>query len=134
MAENNQASKKSEIKKLKEQLFLNRKNTVKTFTEAEQKKADKFCEEYKKFLDSAKTEREAAREAVGLLVKAGFSEFVPGKKYKAGDKFYTLNRGKSVIAVILGRENLQNGVNLIAAHIDSPRLDLKQRPLYEEAE
>jgi aspartyl aminopeptidase len=131
MAENN---KKSASKKLKEQLFIQKKNTAKTFTDAEQKKADKFCEGYKAFLNAAKTEREAACFAVNACENAGFSLFTPGKKYKPGDKIYTVNRGKSVIAAIIGKESLQNGANIIAAHTDSPRLDLKQRPLYEDSE
>ncbi|MCL2108162.1 MAG: aminopeptidase [Oscillospiraceae bacterium] len=131
---NNKNSKNTKSKQLKETLFLQRKHTAKIFSETEQKKADKFCEGYKSFLDAAKTEREAVREAVAACVKAGFAEFSGAKNYKAGDKIYAVNRGKSVIAAIIGKENLQNGVNLIAAHLDAPRIDLKQRPLYEEAE
>jgi aspartyl aminopeptidase len=131
------AVKKSETlktKQLKEKLFIQRKHTTKIFTEAEQKKADKFCEGYKTFLDLAKTEREAVIEAVGELEKAGFSQFESGRKYKAGDKVFTVNRGKSVIAAIIGKADVANGVNLLASHIDSPRLDLKQHPLYEDHE
>jgi aspartyl aminopeptidase len=128
------SNKQSESKQLKEKLFIQRKNTAKTFTDAEQKKAEQFCEGYKRFLDAAKTEREAVEWAVAECGKAGFSEFKAGTKYKAGDKVYTVNRGKSVIAAVIGKENPANGVNLLAAHIDSPRLDLKQRPLYEADE
>ncbi|MCL2077709.1 MAG: aminopeptidase [Oscillospiraceae bacterium] len=130
----NQDNKKSKSKDLQEKLFLQRKNTAKIFTQEEQKKADKFCEGYKSFLNVAKTEREAVEQAVEACIKAGFSEFEIGKKYKVGDKVYKLNRQKSVIAAVIGKDDLKNGVNLLAAHIDSPRLDLKQRPLYEEAE
>ena len=126
--------KNNKVKQLKEQLFLKRENTGKILSEAERGKADSFCGEYKKFLNHAKTEREAVEEAVSLYTEAGFTEFEAGKKYKAGDKIYTVNRNKSVIAAIIGKEGLENGVSLIAAHIDSPRLDLKQNPLYEEAE
>ncbi|MCL2637265.1 MAG: aminopeptidase [Oscillospiraceae bacterium] len=130
----NQEKKNAKSKELKEKLFIKRRNTAKIFTEAEQKKADKFCDGYKAFLDLAKTEREAVQQAVTELEKAGFSLFEAGKKYKAGDKIYTVNRGKSVIAAIIGKESLDKGVNLLASHIDSPRLDLKQRPLYEDGE
>ncbi|MDR2559338.1 MAG: aminopeptidase, partial [Oscillospiraceae bacterium] len=130
----NQEKKNTKSKELKEKLFIKRKNSALIFTDAEQKKADEFCKGYKTFLDLAKTEREAAEQAVLLLEKAGFISFEAGKKYKAGDKIYTNNRGKSVIAAIIGKESLQNGVNLLASHIDSPRLDLKQRPLYEDGE
>jgi aspartyl aminopeptidase len=125
---------KTKSKELKEQLFIQRKNTAKIFTEAEQKKADSFCEGYRCFLDLAKTEREAVEWAVDELEKAGFSLYQAGTKYKAGDKIYINNRGKSIIAAIIGKENLDKGVNLLASHIDSPRLDLKQRPLYEADE
>jgi len=129
-----QESKNVKSKELKEKLFLKKVNTAKTFTEAEQKKADKFCEGYKSFLDLAKTEREAVEQAVSACREAGFSEFQAGKKYKAGDKIYTVNRGKSIIAAVIGKDSLEKGINLLASHIDSPRLDLKQRPLYEDSE
>ncbi|MDR2532735.1 MAG: aminopeptidase [Oscillospiraceae bacterium] len=130
----NQENKKSKSKELKERLFIKRKNTAKIFTETEQKKANQFCEGYKNFLDLAKTEREAVVQAITELKKAGFSEYEAGKKYKAGNKLYTVNRSKSVIAVVIGKESLESGVNILASHIDSPRLDLKQRPLYEDSE
>jgi aspartyl aminopeptidase len=130
----NKDKKNTKSKQLKEKLFIRKKNSVLVFTDAEQKKADKFCEDYKNYLDLAKTEREAAEQAVIELEKAGFVPFEAGKKYKAGDKVFTVNRGKSVIAAVIGREKLSGGVNLLASHIDSPRLDLKQRPLYEDAE
>ncbi|MCL2019725.1 MAG: aminopeptidase [Oscillospiraceae bacterium] len=125
---------KEPAKELKEKLFSKKNNTSKIFTEAEQKKADKFCEEYKRFLDLSKTEREAVAAAKDELTGAGFLEFKAGEKYKPGDRIYRINRGKSIIAAVIGKESLENGINLLAAHIDSPRLDLKQRPLYEEAE
>ena len=124
----------NEVKQLKEKLFIKRKNTAKLFTDAEQKRADKFCDGYKLFLDAAKTEREAVLWAVKECERAGFMLFKAGVKYKAGDKIYTVNRGKSVITAVIGREGLDKGVNLLASHIDSPRLDLKQRPLYEADE
>jgi aspartyl aminopeptidase len=130
----NSENKNKKSKELKEKLFIQRKNTAKIFTDAEQKKADKFCEDYKSFLDLAKTEREAVEYAVSALESAGFAAFEAAKKYKAGDKIYVNNRGKSVIAAIIGKESLADGVNLLASHIDSPRLDLKQRPLYEADE
>jgi aspartyl aminopeptidase len=127
-------NKKSASKELKEKLFIQRKNTAKILTETEQKKANQFCEGYKNFLDIAKTEREAVEWAVDECIKAGFKEFTAGEKYKAGDKIYVNNRGKSIIAAIIGKESSDKGVNLLASHIDSPRLDLKQRPLYEADE
>lgn len=125
---------KSEGKKLKEKLLAKKKNSGLTMTEAEIKKADKFCEGYKKFVTNAKTEREAAAEAVKEAEKNGFEEYVHGKKYKAGDKFYYLNRKKAIILCVMGKKPLSEGVRIAVAHIDSPRLDLKQNPLYESDE
>ena len=128
------AKEKNTAKELKEKLFMDKKNAGLTMSDAELKKADKFCEGYKEFLDAGKTEREAAIKAVELAKKAGFSEFVVGKKYKAGDKVYYLNRGKALILAVIGKESIDKGVKLLAARIDSPRLDLKQSPLYEDNE
>lgn len=123
--------KKTEASALKEKLFMERRNTGLVMSESETAKADKFCEDYKKFLDVGKTEREACAEAVRLAEAAGFAEFDKSVKYKAGDKVYVVNRGKSVILAVIGKRSAAEGVNLVAAHIDSPRLDLKQNPLYE---
>ncbi|GHV12345.1 M18 family aminopeptidase [Clostridia bacterium] len=90
-----------------------------------------FADGYKKFLDSAKTEREAATETVKILRKAGFTEFSPDKSYAAGQGIYIISDKKTVIAARVGKKSLGEGVNIVAAHIDSPRLDLKQHPLYE---
>ena len=128
------AKEKSKAKELKEKLFMDRKNAGLTMSDAELKKADKFCEGYKVFLDEGKTEREAVRQAVKIAEKAGFSEFAAGTKYKAGDKVYYLNRGKALILAVIGKEPVDKGVKILAAHIDSPRIDLKQNPLYEDSE
>lgn len=125
---------KTEAKELKEKLFMKRKNTYKELSEEALEKADKFCEGYKKFLDNAKTEREAVNEAVKIAEEKGFIPFKKGVKYSAGDKVYMNNRGKAVILAVIGKEPVENGVNIAAAHIDSPRLDLKQNPLYENEE
>jgi len=121
-------------KALKEALFNNRKNGVLKCDEAIIKKAEEFCEGYKKFLDNAKTEREAVIEAIKLAKANGFSEYVKGKKYNAGEKYYVNNRGKSLALVVVGKQPVSEGSNILAAHIDSPRLDLKPNPLYEEIE
>ena len=123
--------KKTEASELKEKLFMKRQNTGLVMSEAEIAKADKFCEGYKAFLDTGKTEREACAEAVRLAEAAGFVPFDRNAKYKAGDRVYVNNRGKAIILAVIGKQSAANGVNLVAAHIDSPRLDLKQNPLYE---
>ena len=128
------AEKKSQAEQLKEKLFYVKKHATLVMSEQEEKKADKYCEGYKKFLDAGKTEREAAAAAVAMAEKAGFKPFDKKAQYKAGDKIYVLNREKAVILAVIGKSDISNGVNLTAAHIDSPRLDLKQNPLYESDE
>lgn len=121
-------------KQLAEELTLNRKNGLLKVSDEEMEKANAFCEDYKAYLDAAKTEREATEEAIRLAKKAGFTEFELGKKYNAGDKVYVNNRGKSVAFAVIGEEPVEKGLRITAAHIDSPRLDLKPNPLYEEIE
>lgn len=129
MEENNSVSKE-----LKEKLFLQRKNGYRRIDENEEKAVFAFAEDYKRFLDIAKTEREAVIEAVKTLESNGFTEYKKGMKLVAGDKVYLNNRGKAVIAAVIGSAPIEEGVRLCAAHIDSPRLDLKQNPLYEDSE
>ena len=125
-------SEKSKSEQLKEGLFYKRKNGRLISSEETLKNADEYCEGYKSFLNAAKTEREAVNTAVALAKEKGFTEFVYGKKYNAGDKVFFNNRGKTVAFVVIGKEPVEQGVNITAAHIDSPRLDLKPNPLYEE--
>ena len=120
--------------KLKKELFSNPENGRKTASEEVLKEADSYAEGYKDFLDRAKTEREAVETAIELAKNNGFVEFDRNKKYKAGDKIFINNRGKSLALAVIGREAVESGVNISAAHIDSPRLDLKPNPLYEELE
>ena len=93
--------------------------------------AQSFCEDYKAFLNAAKTEREAVAETLRLLGAAGYTPFEYGKTFEPGSKVYVDNRGKCVIACTIGRRPLSDGVRLAIAHIDSPRLDMKPNPLYE---
>ena len=130
----NKKKEKSEGEKLAEKLLSDKKNGGLRLSEEKIKKADKFCEGYKSFLNTAKTEREAVIEAVAQAEKAGFKPYEKGKKYDAGDKFYFVNRGKAIILTVMGKDGLEKGIRLAAAHIDSPRLDLKQNPLYEDKE
>ena len=121
-------------KELKESLFSDKKNAGLTLKDDEIKKADKFCEKYKTFLDDAKTEREAVDYTLKVLEENGFKEYKIGMELKAGDKIYSNNRGKAVVISVIGSEPIEKGVKLCVAHIDSPRLDLKQCPVYEESE
>lgn len=121
-------------KELKEKLFLSQKNGRLTADDKTLAAADAFCEDYKWFLDNAKTEREAVKTSIELAKKAGFTEFCPDKKYSCGDKMYINNRGKAAAFIVMGKRPLTDGVRVTAAHIDSPRLDLKPNPLYESDE
>lgn len=122
---------KSEIKELKEQLFTRTDKGIASMNESEIKKADKYCEDYKKFIDHSKTEREAVKTAVKLAEKAGFVPFEQDKKYKAGDRIYYVNRHKALALAVIGKKGVKDGVRLAIAHIDSPRIDLKPNPMYE---
>ncbi|MBR6045823.1 MAG: aminopeptidase [Ruminococcus sp.] len=128
------AEKKTTGEQLADKLLSNHKHAGLLLEDEEIKTAFEFCEDYKSYLDTAKTERESVIETVRLAQAAGFKEFVRGKKYKAGEKFYFVNRGKAVILGVMGKLPLDSGIRLAAAHIDSPRLDLKQNPLYEDME
>ncbi|MBR6243487.1 MAG: aminopeptidase, partial [Ruminococcus sp.] len=128
------SEKNNAAAKLKETLFMQRKNGIMSIPPDSIIKCDEFCEKYKEFMNTAKTEREVAAYSINALKEAGFVEFQKGMKLSAGDKVYYDNRGKAVIAAIIGTAPITDGVRLCAAHIDSPRLDLKQNPLYEDNE
>ncbi len=125
-------TEKTEFEKVKEELLTSHENGVRKAGPDEVKKADAFCEPYKAFLDAAKTEREAVAYTVKAAEKAGFVPFDCKGKYKPGDKVYYVNRGKAVILAVFGKKKCVKGVRIAAAHIDSPRLDLKPNPLYEQ--
>ena len=123
-----------DAKQLKEELFTKKKNACLILSDEDIKAADEFCVGYKCFLDDAKTEREAVKEAVRLAKENGFLEFDFSKKLKPGDKVYKVNRDKAVLLAVIGTDDISKGVRISAAHIDSPRIDLKQNPLYEDGE
>lgn len=125
---------KNEIDALKEKLFYAPKHASYSMTEDEIRGADDFCEGYKNFLDNGKTERECTAEIIKLAEANGFSQFIPGEKYSQGEKIYYNNRNKSVILCVIGKKSIAEGVKIAAAHIDSPRLDLKPSPLYEDSD
>ena len=122
------------VKELKEKLFYEKKNGLLKADEATLDSMQKYCEGYKAYLDAAKTEREAVATAIVLAEQKGFVPFVIGKQYNAGDKVYFNNRGKTVAYAVIVKEKADKGINITAAHVDSPRLDLKPNPLYEELE
>ncbi|MBQ8687745.1 MAG: aminopeptidase [Ruminococcus sp.] len=126
--------KKSAAKVRKEALFARHKHGAYRMSEAEQAAAQVFAGAYTAFLNASKTEREACMCAEEILRANGFVPFVPGMTLKAGDKVYRNNRGKAMLAAVIGTAPITEGVRICAAHIDSPRLDLKQNPLYEDHE
>ncbi|GAA6324793.1 aminopeptidase [Fusobacterium ulcerans] len=91
-----------------------------------------FSEGYKKFLDGAKTEREFVTEGIKLVEKNGFVNAEKKDKLTVGDKVYYINRGKNLVLAVIGKEDIENGINYVVSHVDSPRLDLKGNPLYED--
>ena len=123
-----------EIKELKEKLLSGRKNGYDRFDSAEQAAMDAYCDGYKAFLDKGKTERLCAAETIRLAEEKGYKPYVRGMKVSSGDKVYLCNRGKAVMLAHIGKKSLAEGAQIAAAHIDSPRLDLKPNPLYEDSE
>ncbi|GHV76732.1 M18 family aminopeptidase [Spirochaetia bacterium] len=118
---------------LKNKLLFQWKNASAVMEDAETKAADTYCRGYIDFLNAVKTEREAVREAVIMAEKHGFVPRQSGAGFAPGDKVYLNHRGKALILCVAGKRPLGEGLSIAAAHVDSPRLDLKQRPLYEEA-
>ena len=119
---------------LQEELLFKQENGTTRLSDEEIDKAYAFAEDYKKFMDAAKIEIEAVKEAIKLLEANDYHEFERGRKYLPGERFYYNNRGKSLIFGTMGTRPIEKGVKILAAHVDSPRLDLKPNPLFEEAE
>ena len=121
-----------ETKELKERLFNKKENGWFKVDEEKDKLIMNFSNEYIYFLNNGKTERECATFAKKMLDENGFKCICEYETLKPGDKVYYINRNKSVYAAVIGNEKVQEGVNVVGAHIDSPRLDLKPNPLYED--
>lgn len=109
-------------------------NAWKKYDEKELKKVMDLSEDYRQFISKCKTERECVDEIVAQAEKNGYSNLCSVKSVKAGDRLYCVNKGKAVCLMIIGTEPLAAGMKILGAHIDSPRLDLKQNPLYEDTE
>ena len=125
-------AEESRAKQLKKELGYEPKLTTKTMSEEDVRRADAYCEGYKTFMNTAKTEREAVCEAIKMAEKAGFVPFDRTAPLKAGDRVYVNNRNKALLLAVIGSRPITDGVSIAAAHIDSPRLDLKPNPLYED--
>lgn len=128
------SEKKSDGQARYDELAYEKKNYFEEASEAERTAMFDYAEGYKAFLDEAKTEREACDAAVCMAKEKGFTEYKFGDKLAAGDKKYFVNRGKSVVVFRVGTEDLEkDGLRIIASHIDAPRVDIKQNPLYEQS-
>ena len=108
-----------------------KKNAWSKYNDQDMKKLMTFCEDYKDFLSTCKTERECVKYSVELIEKLGFKNINSLKSLKVGDKVYAVNRDKNICVFVIGDEPIENGLNVLGAHIDSPRIDIKQNPLYE---
>ncbi len=117
---------------------MNRENAWKSYKPKHIKEMDKLITDYKVFLDNGKTERECVVETVNRAKKAGYKDLSDiikgGKKVKAGDKVYMTYMDKSVVLFNIGKKSMMDGMNILGAHIDSPRIDVKQNPLYEDSD
>ena len=112
------------------------KNTWELYDEEQLKAVDTFAQEYMEFLDHGKTERECIDQIVNLIEEKGYRELdaviAAGDKLSAGDKVYSVWMNKSIVMFQIGKDKMADGINILGAHIDSPRLDIKQNPLYED--
>lgn len=115
-------------------LIHENKNSAYLYSEKEKKEAFSFCEGYKEFLNTAKTERLSVEYARNKAILHGFVPYEPKKKYRPGDKVYIENRDKNIILLTFGKSPLSEGINILASHVDSPRFDIKPMPLYEKNE
>ena len=119
---------------LRERLLSAPKNGFTRITDAQRAEMEDYAKRYMTFMNTAKTEREATAWAVAKAEELGFKPFVPGMETAPGDRIYYNNRDKSIALAVIGAEGLEHGVNICAAHVDSPRLDVKPNPLYEDSE
>jgi len=122
----------SEYESLKERLFNQKKCGWENLGEEEKQKINIFADEYMYFLNNAKIEREAVYFAREVLQKNGFTDLREKMVLAPGDKVYFVNRDKTIYAAVIGSEAIESGLKIVGAHIDSPRLDLKPNPLYED--
>ena len=119
---------------LRESLLMSPKNGLSVITPEQREEMNDYCKRYMAFMDACKTEREATDWAIAEAEKRGFKPFTPGMDAKPGDKIYYSCRGKAIALAVVGQESLAKGANICAAHVDSPRMDLKPNPLYEDSE
>lgn len=119
---------------VRETLLYSPKNGYDRISKKDLEEMQSYCDAYMEFVAAAKTEREAVELTVNAAKKAGFVEFNPDMKLRPGDKLYRINRQKAVSFAVIGKKPLQDGARIAVAHIDSPRLDLKPNPLFEDGD
>ena len=122
----------SETKELQKRLFNARKDAWNTLGEEQKNEMFNFCEKYINFMNIAKTEREVIKEARKIATENGFRDIMEFETLNPGDKVFFVNREKSMYLAVIGKKALEEGINIIGSHVDSPRLDLKPNPLYED--
>ena len=122
------------MEELKKELLFASKNGYNTLTAEQKSEMESYCKRYAAFMDACKTEREATAWAVETAKANGFKALTAGMQLQPGDKVYYNNRDKSILLAVIGSESLARGANICAAHVDSPRMDLKPNPMYEDSE
>ncbi len=125
---------KTDGKELKEKLFNSKANGWKNLNDEELKNIFQYADEYMYYLNTSKTEKEIVQNSKDILLKNGFVDISEKEKLEVGDKVFYINRQRCLYAAVIGEKELEEGLKVIAAHCDSPRIDLKQSPLYEDAE
>ena len=124
---------KTEAEVLKERLFQKKETGWEDINEEEKNEIFKFSEEYMYFLNRSKTEREAVATVRDILLKNNFRDISENETLNTGDKVFFINRDKAIYIAVIGNDSIESGINIIGSHIDSPRLDLKPNPLYEDS-
>ncbi|MFR2533850.1 MAG: aminopeptidase [Clostridia bacterium] len=122
----------TQTEELKEKLFRKTKSGWENLKEEKKQEIFAYAETYMTFLNKSKTEREIVNTAKAMAEEKGFKNIAQVEHLQVGDKIYYNNRGKSLYLAIIGEDTIEKGINIIGAHGDSPRLDLKPNPLYEE--
>ncbi len=118
----------------RKEFFYEQKNGYDCISLEERVLIEQYCKEYMKYLNASRTEREAVKNAIAQAKAAGFTEFMPGMSLDPGSKVWCSNRGKALMLAVIGKKDLSAGTVIAGAHIDSPRLDLKQLPVMENDE
>ena len=123
----------TEGQKLKKELFNCKKTGWEELAEEQKNAVFQFADEYMNYLNCSKTEKEIVKNSKDILVKNGFVDLNEKQELRSGDRVFFVNRGRTIYAAIIGEEVLENGIRMVAAHGDSPRIDLKPNPLYEDS-